>query len=115
MTGIPASWRIRSANGTWYMRPYSTRASGAFPPEETSIRSHPRSRSARASATASSGVMPPSAQSVPLSRTEIGRCAGHTSRTAAKTSSGQRMRFPSEPPKSSRRRLARGERKLESR
>ena len=39
-------------------------------------------------AVASSGVMPPSTQSCAEMRALMGRCAGHTARTAAKTSSG---------------------------
>ena len=44
----------------------------------------------RANATASSRVKPPSTQSVAEMRTEIGRSAGQTARTASKTSSGKR-------------------------
>ena len=50
--------------------------------------SQPASRSRRANATASSPSKPPSTQSVALIRTDIGFSAGHTSRQAAKTSSG---------------------------
>ena len=45
----------------------------------------------------------------------IGWSAGHTARTASKTSSGKRSRFSSEPPYSSVRRLDSGERNDESR
>ena len=48
-------------------------------------------------------------------RTVIGRSAGHTARTASKTSSGKRSRFASEPPYASVRRLVSGERNDESR
>ena len=47
-------------------------------------------------------------QSLAEMRTEIGFAAGHTARTARYTSSGKRMRFSSEPPYSSLRRLVSG-------
>jgi hypothetical protein len=53
---------------------------------------------ARAIATASSGVLPPGAQSCAEIRTDIGRSAGHAARIARNTSSGQRHRFSSDPP-----------------
>ena len=71
--------------------------------------SQPWARSARATSTASAGSSPPSFQSVADRRTDIGRAAGHTARTASKTSSGKRSRFASEPPYSSVRRLVSGE------
>ena len=43
---------------------------------------------ARAIATASVGVMPPSTQSLAEMRTDIGRSLGQAARTAAKTSNG---------------------------
>ena len=49
--------------------------------------------SSRASTTVSSGVQPPSTQSVADTRMPTGFSAGNTARTAAKTSSGKRMRF----------------------
>ncbi len=60
--------------------------------------SAPAALKARAMATASSAVMPPSTQSCAEIRTDIGRSAGQTARTAAKTSSGKRSRFASVPP-----------------
>ena len=48
--------------------------------------------------TASSPVMPPSAQSVAEMRTDIGLCAGQAARNASNTSSGKRRRPSSEPP-----------------
>ena len=50
--------------------------------------STPCSANARAISTASSASTPPSHQSVAEIRTVIGRSAGHTARTASKTSSG---------------------------
>ena len=58
---------------------------------------------------ASSIVVPPSIQSTEEMRVEIGLCAGQAARTALNTSSGKRMRFSSEPPYSSVRRLVSGE------
>ncbi len=52
----------------------------------------PASSKARATSSVSSRVWPPSTQSVAEMRTVIGRSAGHTSRTAANTSSGNRSR-----------------------
>ena len=59
--------------------------------------------------------MPPGTQSTAEMRTDIGFAAGHAARTASNTSSGKRMRFSSEPPYSSVRRLVSGEMKLASR
>ena len=55
------------------------------------------------------------AQSVAEMRTDIGFVSGHAARIAAKTSSGNRSRFSSDPPYSSVRWLLTGVRKLESR
>ena len=77
--------------------------------------SAPAAWKARAIATASSGVLPPGAQSWAEMRTLIGRCCGHTSRSAVNTSSGQRSRLASEPPYSSLRLLVSGEMKDDSR
>ena len=52
------------------------------------MRSAPAARNSFAIATASSGVLPPSAQSCAEMRTDIGRSAGQTARSAEKTSSG---------------------------
>ena len=60
--------------------------------------SAPAALKARAMSTASLGVMPPSTQSCAEMRTEIGRSAGHTARTAANTSSGKRRRLSRLPP-----------------
>ncbi len=57
--------------------------------------SQPASFRRRANATASSPSKPPSTQSVALIRADIGLSAGHTSRQAAKTSSGN---FPRSDP-----------------
>ena len=57
-------------------------------PEEQSIMSAPAALKALAISTASSGVMPPSTQSCAEMRTDMGLSAGHTARTALKTSSG---------------------------
>ena len=50
-----------------------------------------------------------------LADPEIGFAAGQAARTASKTSSGNRIRLSSEPPYSSVRPLARGDRKLDNR
>src|SRR3546814_10712821 len=47
---------------------------------------------------ASSGVNPPSTQSVAETRMPIGLCAGQAARIAWNVSSGNRMRFSSDPP-----------------
>jgi hypothetical protein len=49
-------------------------------PDEQSIRSAPAALKARAMATASSGVMPPSTQSCAEMRTDIGLSAGQAAR-----------------------------------
>ena len=54
--------------------------------------------SALAMATASSGVSPPSRQSLPVMRAPSGTLFGTTARTARAIESGKRMRFSSEPP-----------------
>ena len=77
--------------------------------------SQPCSRSMRANWTAWSGSKPPLTQSVAEIRTLIGFSSGHTARQASNTSSGYRARASSDPPYSSSRALAIGERKLESR
>ena len=76
MVGMPASLRMRSANGVWYMRPYTGFCCLLTWPEEQSIMSAPAALKARAISTASSGVMPPSTQSWAEMRTDIGRCCG---------------------------------------
>ena len=48
-------------------------------------------------------------------RTDIGRSSGHAARQAAKTSSGKRARFSSDPPYSSARTFVSGERNEDSR
>ena len=85
---MPASLRMRSANGVWNMRPYTGFCFLLTWPDEQSIMSAPAALNARAISTASSGVMPPSTQSCAEMRTDIGRCCGHTSRIARNTSSG---------------------------
>ncbi len=77
--------------------------------------SQPCAFSSCATFTASSGSIPPGAQSTAEMRTEIGLCSGQAARTASNTSSGKRIRFSSEPPYSSLRSLVSGEMKLESR
>ena len=88
MVGTPASLRTWSLNGVWYMRPYTGRASIEVCPVDTWTMSTPAAAKARATATASSPVRPPSTQSVAEIRTDIGRSAGQASRIATKTSSG---------------------------
>src|SRR6267378_6819769 len=112
MVATRASLRTCSEKGVWNMRPYTGWASRTVCPVETSIRSTPASPKARAITTASSPVTPPSAQSVPEMRTDIGLCAGHAARIASKTSRGKRRRLPSEPPYVSVRWLVSGEMKL---
>jgi hypothetical protein len=65
--------------------------------------------------TASSGVLPPLAQSCAEMRTDIGRSAGHAARIARNTSSGKRQRFASVPPYSSVRRLVSGQMNADNR
>src|SRR3546814_3148720 len=69
--------------------------------------------SAFAKTTASSGVNPPSTQSVAETRMPIGLCAGQAARIAWNVSSGNRMRFSSDPPYSSVLWFDRGERSEE--
>ncbi len=88
MVAMPASLRTRSANGVWYMRPYTGCSFLLTWPDEQSIMSAPAALNRRAISTASSGVMPPCTQSCAEMRTDIGRSAGHTARTARNTSSG---------------------------
>src|SRR5665811_1789781 len=73
-------------------------ASGALPPLEQSIRSAPRSARSLDSWTVSSTAHPPTTQSVAETRTKMGRSAGHTPRTASKTSSNNRVRPTKSPP-----------------
>ena len=68
------------------------------PPEVTSTKSQPRDFSSRANTTMSSALIPPSIQSVPVTRAPQAIDPGSTARTASKTSSGNRKRFSSEPP-----------------
>jgi hypothetical protein len=98
IVAMPASLRIRSENGVWYMRPYTGCSALLTCPDEQSIMSAPAARSSRAISTASIGVMPPSTQSWLEMRTLIGRCAGQAARTAANTRSGKRQRFSRLPP-----------------
>jgi hypothetical protein len=110
MVAIPASSRMRSAKGTWY--PGATGIAWSFtrPPLDASIQSQPSFLSSRAKTTVWAMSQPPSVQSVQETRTPRGLSSGHSARTAAKTSRGKRMRFASEPPYSSSRRLESGER-----
>ena len=77
--------------------------------------SAPWAMNARAISTASCSVLPSGTQSVAEIRTIIGLSAGQAARTASNTSSGNRSRFSSEPPYSSVRLLATGERNDDSR
>ena len=52
MVAMPTSLRMRSANGVWYMRPYTGLAWRVVCPEETSITSQPAALNRRAMATA---------------------------------------------------------------
>jgi hypothetical protein len=88
IVGTSASLRTRSLSGVWNARPTSGRASGEVWPAETWMTSAPASRNARAISTPSSTSTPPGSQSVAAMQTDIGRSAGHASRTAANTSSG---------------------------
>jgi hypothetical protein len=64
-----ASARIFRASGTWYPLLTGMRAFGTSPPEETSIRSMPKSFSRPASTTDCSTSHPPSAQSAAAGET----------------------------------------------
>ncbi len=79
-----------------------------MPPELQSITSTPLAFTSFASATLCSGPQP--ASSSTDRRMNNGLCAGQLARTASVTSMAKRMRLSSEPPYSSLRRLARGER-----
>ena len=96
------------------MRPYTGLAARVVWPEDTSMKSHPAALNRRATATASSAVLPPGAQSWAEMRTLMGRWAGHTARMAANTSSGYLQRAAMSPPYASVRRLVSGVMKLES-
>jgi hypothetical protein len=74
------------------------RISAATPPDEMQMKSMPLPFSARAIATASSGVSPPSRQSLPVMRAPSTIDFGTTARTARAIDSGNRKRFSSEPP-----------------
>ena len=103
------SFRIRSANGVWNMRPYTGCARVEVWPADTLQMSAPASLKARATSTEVSGVMPSSpTQSLAEIRTDIGFGADHAARTAAKTRSGNRMRFSRLPPYRSSRRFVSG-------
>ena len=83
IVAMPLSFRMRSENGVWNMRPYTGRARVEVCPAETSTMSTSASRSRRAIWTASSGVVPSSpTQSLAEIRIEIGFSGGQTSRTA---------------------------------
>src|SRR6266702_713802 len=64
MVAMPTWLRIASAKGVWYERPKPGCSSGETWPVETSMAAAPTVLKARAIATASVPVMPPSAQSV---------------------------------------------------
>ena len=74
---------------------------GELPPLEQSIRSTPIARMRRASSIDWPRSHPSSTQSVAEMRASSGSSAGQTSRTAAATSSGKRMRPSRSPPYSS--------------
>ncbi|MNT30931.1 hypothetical protein D3C72_1667480 [compost metagenome] len=88
MVEMPTSLRMRSANGVWYMRPYTGLAARVVWPDDTSMKSAPASLKRRATTTASASVLPPGAQSCAEMRTLMGLSAGHTARIARNTSSG---------------------------
>ena len=106
---MPPSFRIRSANGVWNIRPYTGRARVEVWPADTSQTSAPARLKATATSTDVSGVIPSSpTQSWAEIRTDTGLCGGHTARTARNTRSGNRRRFPRLPPYRSRRRFVSG-------
>jgi hypothetical protein len=72
--------------------------SAALPPDDTQMKSMPSAFNSLAIATASSGVRPPSRQSLPVMRAPSATCLGTTARTARATDSGNFMRFSNEPP-----------------
>ena len=88
MVAMPASLRMRSANGVWNMRPYTGFSCLLTWPDEQSIMSAPAALNSRAISTASSGVLPPSPSRAPRCAPTSAGAAGHASRTARNTSSG---------------------------
>ena len=110
LVGMPASRRMRSANGTWYEGTGVIFCAGSFAPLEQQMYPTPASFSARATITASSGLNPPSTQSVTDMRAPIMTEAGIAARTARAMVSARRIRFSSGPPQWSVRLLERGER-----
>ena len=88
IVAMPTSLRMRSANGVWYMRavdrPRLARRLARADVDQVGAGLLER----RAISTASSGVLPPGAQSCAEMRTDIGRSAGQHARIARKTSSG---------------------------
>src|SRR6185295_15857671 len=77
IVAMPTSLRTQSANGAWYMRPYTGFCCGTVWPVEQSIMSQPASFSMRHAAIRSAPASPPGAQSVAEMRTDIGLPSGH--------------------------------------
>jgi hypothetical protein len=96
--GMPTPLRIASAKGVWYERPKAGVSSGVTWPVETSMAAAPATSKARAMARTSSGLVPPSTQSVAEMRTVSGLCGARAARIARKTSSGKRSRPSTSPP-----------------
>jgi hypothetical protein len=103
------SERTFSANGTWYPGAREIRMELSTPPEVQSMRSAPAGSRARAAATVSSGVQPPSTQSEQDNRTMRARSAPIVDRTAAVVSTSNFNRPSHVSPYSSSREFARGE------
>ena len=115
IVAMPTSLRMRSANGVWYMRPYTGFASRVVWPDDTSIRSAPallnsramsprrpaccRRAPSRARRSAPTSAVPPATRRAP--------------RGTLRADSGSGSRAM--PPYSSSRRLVSGDRKVDSR
>src|SRR5688500_4927256 len=78
---MSASFRTRSASGTWYPGPSGILAWAMLPPDEQSTKSTPSGFNAFASSTDWSMSHPPSTQSVAERRINNGSSCGHASRT----------------------------------
>ena len=85
---MPASRLTFSANWTLVLATKVGRVSALMPPEEMQTKSSPAAFSAFAKLAASSGVNPPSAQSLPVMRAPSGMPRGMTARTARAISRG---------------------------
>src|SRR6516162_10073601 len=85
---MPASRLTFSANCTFVLATKVGRVSALMPPEEMQTKSSPAAFNAVAKLAASSGVNPPSTQSLPVMRAPSGMPRGMPARTARAISSG---------------------------